>query len=290
MPVLLPDRRDARHDPADAGRLRACPRRRVLLRHDDDARAGQLAGDPSRRRLRADRGRPGRRGQRAPGLRAVSTARPPRDRAMRSAAPATSTTPRSRRRRWSTAATNGSRSIDVDAHHGNGTAAIFYDARRRVLRVGARRPGAGWFPHFVGHARETGRVRGPARRSTCRWHPARVTRSSSGGRRRLADTAQAHGSTALVVSLGVDAAADDPESPLQVTADGICPRRSDPLRGAGSTHRRRPGGRLPPPDAWRPGRAFLARRRVSRRVRRDSEPYDRPHVLLLGWPPGSTCT
>ena len=30
----------------------------------------------------------------------------------------------------------------------------------------------------------------------------------------------AHGSTALVVSLGVDAAADDPESPLQVTAQG----------------------------------------------------------------------
>ena len=29
-----------------------------------------------------------------------------------------------------------------------------------------------------------------------------------------------HGCDALVVSLGVDAAADDPESPLQVTADG----------------------------------------------------------------------
>ena len=30
----------------------------------------------------------------------------------------------------------------------------------------------------------------------------------------------AAGADALVVSLGVDAAADDPESPLQVTADG----------------------------------------------------------------------
>ena len=29
-----------------------------------------------------------------------------------------------------------------------------------------------------------------------------------------------HGCSALVVSLGVDAAADDPESPLLVTADG----------------------------------------------------------------------
>ncbi len=40
------------------------------------------------------------------------------------------------------------------------------------------------------------------------------------GVRRLADGARRHGSTALVVSLGVDAAADDPESPLQVTLNG----------------------------------------------------------------------
>jgi acetoin utilization deacetylase AcuC-like enzyme len=37
---------------------------------------------------------------------------------------------------------------------------------------------------------------------------------------RLADAARRHGSTALVVSLGVDAAANDPESPLRVTHDG----------------------------------------------------------------------
>ena len=36
--------------------------------------------------------------------------------------------------------------------------------------------------------------------------------------RELAELAS--GADALVVSLGVDAAADDPESPLQVTADG----------------------------------------------------------------------
>jgi acetoin utilization deacetylase AcuC-like enzyme len=37
---------------------------------------------------------------------------------------------------------------------------------------------------------------------------------------RLAEAVGRHGSTALVVSLGVDAAADDPESPLRVTLDG----------------------------------------------------------------------
>jgi acetoin utilization deacetylase AcuC-like enzyme len=40
------------------------------------------------------------------------------------------------------------------------------------------------------------------------------------GVRRLAGAVRRHGSTALVVSLGVDAAADDPESPLRVTTQG----------------------------------------------------------------------
>jgi acetoin utilization deacetylase AcuC-like enzyme len=37
---------------------------------------------------------------------------------------------------------------------------------------------------------------------------------------RLAEAVAAHGASALVVSLGVDAAVDDPESPLCVTHDG----------------------------------------------------------------------
>ena len=46
--------------------------------------------------------------------------------------------------------------VDVDAHHGNGTAAIFYD-RADVLYGSVHvDPAAGWFPHVVGHADETG--------------------------------------------------------------------------------------------------------------------------------------
>lgn len=37
----------------------------------------------------------------------------------------------------------------------------------------------------------------------------------------IAGAVRAHGSEALVVSLGVDAASDDPNSPLQVTAAGF---------------------------------------------------------------------
>ena len=50
--------------------------------------------------------------------------------------------------------------VDVDAHHGNGTQAIFYD--RADVFYGSLHvdPGAGWFPHFVGFADEQGRDAG----------------------------------------------------------------------------------------------------------------------------------
>ena len=54
--------------------------------------------------------------------------------------------------------------VDLDAHHGNGTQAIFYD-RDDVLYASVHvDPGAGWFPHVAGFAEERGR--GPARGAT----------------------------------------------------------------------------------------------------------------------------
>src|SRR3954452_8204878 len=46
--------------------------------------------------------------------------------------------------------------VDLDAHQGNGTAAIYY--HRADVRYGSVHvdPGAGWFPHVVGYAEETG--------------------------------------------------------------------------------------------------------------------------------------
>jgi acetoin utilization deacetylase AcuC-like enzyme len=110
--------------------------------------------------------------------------------------------------------------LDIDAHHGNGTAAIFYDRRDVCYGSVHVDPAAGWFPHVVGHAEETGS--GPGAGATRNlplpegagdgpWTEAVAA---------LADWVRAQDSTALVVSLGVDAAADDPESPLLVTAAG----------------------------------------------------------------------
>ena len=46
--------------------------------------------------------------------------------------------------------------VDVDAHHGNGTQAIFYDDPDVLVGSVHVDPGAGWFPHFLGFADETG--------------------------------------------------------------------------------------------------------------------------------------
>jgi acetoin utilization deacetylase AcuC-like enzyme len=110
--------------------------------------------------------------------------------------------------------------VDVDAHHGNGTAAIFYD--RSDVFYGSLHvdPGAGWFPHVVGHASETGAGDGAGTTLNVPLAPGSGDAAFLDGVRRLTDAVRRHGSTALVVSLGVDAAADDPESPLRVSRGG----------------------------------------------------------------------
>lgn len=110
--------------------------------------------------------------------------------------------------------------VDVDAHHGNGTQSLFYD-RADVLYASVHvDPGAGWFPHYLGFADETGRDAGVGANLNVPLAPGSGDEVWWAGLRRCCDAVTDHGATALVVSLGVDAAADDPESPLQVTADG----------------------------------------------------------------------
>ena len=108
--------------------------------------------------------------------------------------------------------------IDIDAHHGNGTQAIFWhddDVLTGSVHVD---PGAGWFPHFLGFEDERGAsgsnrniVLAPGTRDE-RW---------VAGVNELAEWVAAGGARALVVALGVDAAGGDPEAPLAVTAEGF---------------------------------------------------------------------
>ena len=110
--------------------------------------------------------------------------------------------------------------IDIDAHHGNGTQAIFYE-RPDVFTTSVHvDPGAGWFPHHVGFADETGRDGGLGGNLNLPLEPGSGDALWLSAIERAADAAVDFGATALVVALGVDAAIDDPESPLQVSIDG----------------------------------------------------------------------
>ncbi len=110
--------------------------------------------------------------------------------------------------------------IDIDAHHANGTQSIFYDRPDVLVTSVHVDPGAGWFPHYLGFADETGRGAGlganlnlplPEGTGGDGWLAAVETGVEAVSR---------FNPGAVVLSLGVDAAADDPESPLRVTDEG----------------------------------------------------------------------
>ena len=120
--------------------------------------------------------------------------------------------------------------VDLDAHQGNGTAAIFW-SRPDVLYGSVHvDPGAGWFPHYVGFASETGAGAGAGATRNLPLAPGTGDGPWLAAVSALSEWVVAAGCTALVVSLGVDAAVDDPESPLQVTHDGY--RAAGELLGA----------------------------------------------------------
>jgi acetoin utilization deacetylase AcuC-like enzyme len=103
--------------------------------------------------------------------------------------------------------------VDIDAHHGNGTQELFL-GRDDVLTASVHvDPGAGWFPHFLGFAAESDDANLNL--------PLAPGTGDDGWLAAVRDAAAfAASARALVVALGVDAAAGDPESPLEVTAAG----------------------------------------------------------------------
>jgi acetoin utilization deacetylase AcuC-like enzyme len=110
--------------------------------------------------------------------------------------------------------------LDIDAHHGNGTQMIFYD--RADVWYGSLHvdPGAGWFPHYAGYADERGAGPGEGGNRNLPLSPGTGDEGWLAAVDVLCGEVRARGADALVVSLGLDAAASDPESPLRVTEDG----------------------------------------------------------------------
>jgi len=111
--------------------------------------------------------------------------------------------------------------LDIDAHHGNGTQELFYDRADVVVGSVHVDPGAGWFPHFLGFAHETGAGAGEGANVNIPLAPGSGDGEWLAAVGQLVELAQSYEVQAVVVPLGVDAAADDPESPLRVTAAGF---------------------------------------------------------------------
>jgi acetoin utilization deacetylase AcuC-like enzyme len=111
--------------------------------------------------------------------------------------------------------------LDLDAHHGNGTQAIFYD-RADVLYASVHvDPGAGWFPYFTGFGDECGAGGGAGANFNLPLAPGSADSEWCAAVASLVRQLGGLGVDAVVVSLGVDAAAADPESPLAVTLEGF---------------------------------------------------------------------
>jgi Histone deacetylase domain len=81
-------------------------------------------------------------------------------------------------------------------------------------------PGAGWFPHLLGYADETGAGPGAGSNRNLPLAPGSGDGPWLEAVAALAAWAREGEARALVVALGVDAARRDPESPLDVTVAG----------------------------------------------------------------------
>jgi acetoin utilization deacetylase AcuC-like enzyme len=109
--------------------------------------------------------------------------------------------------------------LDIDAHHGNGTQAIFYGRPDVFYGSVHVDPGAGWFPHYMGFAGERGAGRGAGANRNLPLAPGTGDAGWLAAVGELCHEVRDRGTDAIVLSLGVDAAAADPESPLRVSAD-----------------------------------------------------------------------
>jgi acetoin utilization deacetylase AcuC-like enzyme len=111
--------------------------------------------------------------------------------------------------------------VDIDAHHGNGTQQIFYeraDIHYHSIHVD---PGEGWFPHWCGFTDETGAGEGEGANLNLPLSPGSGDGMFLDALDQVCTRVAELGPAFLVVSLGVDAGASDPESPLRVSNQGF---------------------------------------------------------------------
>jgi acetoin utilization deacetylase AcuC-like enzyme len=110
--------------------------------------------------------------------------------------------------------------LDVDVHHGNGTQAIFY-RRGDVFFASLHADPANYYPWFAGFAAERGEGEGAGATLNLPLAHGSGDDGVLAALDRAIAAVRGHGPGALLVSLGLDAAADDPLGVLEVTRAGF---------------------------------------------------------------------
>ncbi len=107
--------------------------------------------------------------------------------------------------------------VDLDGRHGNGTQEIFYERPDVYVASVHADPGAGCFPHFTGFYHERGSGAGEGFNRNIALAPGAGDAEWVDAVTAIVREVRGSGPDALVVSLGLDAATEDPENPLAVT-------------------------------------------------------------------------
>ncbi len=109
--------------------------------------------------------------------------------------------------------------LDVDAHHGDGTQAIFY-RRADVFTVSVHADPTIYYPFYTGYTHETGHGAGAGANLNIPLAPGDGDDRMHAAVDRAAAAIRDFGADALVVPLGFDSHRDDPIGVLKVTTAG----------------------------------------------------------------------
>lgn len=110
--------------------------------------------------------------------------------------------------------------LDVDAHHGDGTQAIFYH-RPDILTVSIHADPASYYPFFTGYTHERGYGPGEGANLNLPLAPGDGDDALDAAMKRAVDAVAAFAPDALVVALGFDSHAQDPIGVLKVSTSGF---------------------------------------------------------------------
>ncbi|RYD67558.1 MAG: histone deacetylase family protein [Sphingomonadales bacterium] len=110
--------------------------------------------------------------------------------------------------------------LDIDVHHGNGTQAIFYDSPD-VLVVSLHAETSNYYPYFTGYADETGTGAGTGYNLNLPLPLGSADKVFLDAISQSLDRIAQFDPPALILSLGLDAAVDDPIGAMAVTTQGF---------------------------------------------------------------------